>query len=130
MRYALIHHHVEAGPEDVGEEQWNEAQAAFAAYLDALDDAGVLITAGILQPGATAMTLRAAGGKLTVHDGPFTETKEQFGGIFFIDVRDCTAAVHMNDGSGPGFGEYTRISDTGTRFPSGLRGLPRRPSST
>ncbi len=40
MHWALLLHHMDATPEDVAEEAWKEAEAAFTAYLQALDDAG------------------------------------------------------------------------------------------
>lgn len=42
---------------------------------------------------ATATTVRTAGGKQVVHDGPFAETKEQLGGFYLIDVPDLDAAI-------------------------------------
>lgn len=93
MRYHLLLHHIEATPEDVGEEEWDGAEAAFQAYLRALDGAGVLIAAEILQPTANSTTLTLRNGNPQVQDGPFAETKEQLGGIFVLDVPDLDAAL-------------------------------------
>ncbi len=41
----------------------------------------------------TATTVRTQGGKQTIHDGPFGETKEQLGGFYLIDVPDLDAAI-------------------------------------
>jgi len=93
MHYALLLHHMEATPEDVGEEAWNEAEAAFNAYLQALDEAGVLVAAEVLKPVANATTLTLKEGRLQVQDGPYADSKEQLGGIFVIDVPDLDAAL-------------------------------------
>jgi hypothetical protein len=93
MRYTLFLHYVEATPADIGEESWEEGKAAFHAYAEALDDAGVLVSAEVLQPSTSSTTVRVYGGKVHVQDGPFADTKEQIGGTFVIDVPDLDAAL-------------------------------------
>lgn len=41
----------------------------------------------------TARSVRVRGGKRTVHDGPFAETREQLGGYFIIDVANLDEAI-------------------------------------
>ncbi|HEV7959677.1 MAG TPA: YciI family protein [Rhizomicrobium sp.] len=59
-----------------------------------------------LKPVAAATTVRTAGGKKTVHDGPFAETKEQLGGFYLVEAADLDEAIAiarkvplMQDGS-------------------------------
>ncbi|KAM3098819.1 YciI family protein [Phormidesmis sp. 146-12] len=66
---------------------------AFAAYAQALSEAGVLIAATGLQPSRTATTVRVQDGQRSVQDGPFADTKEQLGGIYIIDVPDLDTAL-------------------------------------
>jgi hypothetical protein len=40
-----------------------------------------------------ATTIRLAGGKRQVQDGPFADTKEMLGGLFMIEVPDLDAAL-------------------------------------
>lgn len=40
-----------------------------------------------------ATTVRTAGGKKSVHDGPFAETKEQLGGLYLIEATDLDEAI-------------------------------------
>ncbi len=40
-------------------------------------------------------TLRAVGGRVTVTDGPFAETKEQIGSFFVIEARDLNEAIRV-----------------------------------
>lgn len=54
--------------------------------------AGILLESGGLKPSATGARIQAGGGKLTVIDGPFTETKELVGG-FAIMLADSRAAA-------------------------------------
>lgn len=93
MRYTLFLHYVEATPEDLGEDAWEEGKAAFHAYASALDEAGVLVSAEVLLPSASTTTVKLENGELRVQDGPFADTREQIGGSFVIDVPDLDAAL-------------------------------------
>ncbi len=46
-----------------------------------------------LQDSATATTVRWAGGKASLVDGPFAETKEMLGGILILEAKDKAEAV-------------------------------------
>ena len=52
MRYALLMHYGEPGEGEISEEAIAEAKEAFGAYGRALEDAGVLLSADVLQPSA------------------------------------------------------------------------------
>jgi hypothetical protein len=93
MRYTLLLHYPEQTPESIGAEAIEEGQRAFASYAAALDAAGVLLAAEVLQPSVSTTTVRMANGALRVQDGPFADTKEQLGGTFVIDVPDLDAAL-------------------------------------
>lgn len=73
-----------------------EAQAAFASYMaynQELVAAGVMRGGGQLKPTHTATTVRVRSGAVQLTDGPFAETKEQFGGYYLIEVADLDAAL-------------------------------------
>lgn len=65
------------------------------AYSDSLADSGKLITGQALEPVQTATTVRVRGGKTSVTDGPFAETKEQLAGFYLIDARDLNEAIQI-----------------------------------
>ena len=93
MRYALLMHYREPGEGEISEEAIEAAKEAFGAYGRALESAGVLLSADVLQPtGATTSVTHREGG-LRVQDGPFAETKESLAGIFMVEVPDLDAAV-------------------------------------
>ncbi len=48
-----------------------------------------------LQPSETALTLSWKNGKVATTDGPYTETKEQLGGIGILEARDMNQAVQL-----------------------------------
>jgi hypothetical protein len=62
---------------------------------DGFRRSGVLVAAEALQPVDTAATVRVRGGKVSVTDGPFAETKEQLAGFYLIDARDLNEAIQL-----------------------------------
>ncbi len=93
MKYMLLIYADEAGfktatPADVG-----QMMAAYSAYTEALNKAGVLAASDRLQPVASATTVRTSKGKTEVLNGPYAETKEQLGGYYLIDVPDLDTAL-------------------------------------
>jgi hypothetical protein len=97
MRYALLMHYREPGEGEISEEAIAEAKEAFGAYGRALESAGVLLSADVLQPSAVATTVTRRDGGLQVQDGPFAETKEALAGIFLLEVPDLDAAIGWAD---------------------------------
>ncbi|MNR51392.1 YCII-related domain protein [compost metagenome] len=43
----------------------------------------------------SATTLRMQGGRISMTDGPFAETKEQLGGFYMIEARDLNEALQI-----------------------------------
>lgn len=66
---------------------------AFGRYVQALQEAGVLVTTLGIEPPETAATIRVDGDTQRVHAGPYADTKEQLGGLCVIEVPDHAAAV-------------------------------------
>jgi hypothetical protein len=48
-----------------------------------------------LQPPETAVNLYWKNGKVATTDGPYTETKEQLGGIMILEARDLNHAIRL-----------------------------------
>ena len=65
------------------------------AYDDELRRGGHFAGGEALQDPRNAMTLRFRDGAVTVTDGPFAETKEQIGGILFLEARDLNEAIQL-----------------------------------
>lgn len=93
MRYTLLLHYPEMS-EQLSPETLAEGQREFQSYAAALDAAGVLLSAEVLQPSVTTTTVRRVGAELQVQDGPFADTKDQLGGTFVVDVPDLDAALN------------------------------------
>jgi hypothetical protein len=67
--------------------------AAMAKYNEELVKAGVLLDATGLQPSSKGARVRFSGGKRTVIDGPFAETKELIAGYWLIQAKSKEEAV-------------------------------------
>ena len=93
MRYALLLNNAEPADGEVPEEAITAMQEAFGAYGRALESAGVLVAAEVLQSPTATTTVTVRNGTLQVQDGPFAETKEALAGVFLIDVPDLDAAL-------------------------------------
>jgi hypothetical protein len=68
-----------------------ELLAEVGKFTDETKRAGVLLATGGLGLGSTRV--RSAGGKLSVTDGPFTETKELTGGFALIEAQSKDEAI-------------------------------------
>jgi hypothetical protein len=73
-----------------------ELMAAIAKLTDEMRASGVLVSTGGLYPSAKGARLRLAGGKVTVTDGPFTETKEMVGGYAIVKVKSKEEALDIS----------------------------------
>lgn len=67
--------------------------AAMATYHEDLAKAGVLLDASGLQPSSKGWRIKYVGGKRTVIDGPFAETKELIAGYTLIQVKSREEAL-------------------------------------
>jgi hypothetical protein len=119
MRYTLLLHYEERTAEDLGPDALAAGMAAFQAYARALDDAGVLASAEVLQQAHATTTVTLAGGELVVQDGPFADTKEQLGGTFVIDVPDLDAAIGWAARAPSAAWGPVEIRPTATRYVDG-----------
>ena len=67
--------------------------AAMGKYNEELVKAGVMLAADGLHPSSKGVRVRFDGGKRTVIDGPFSETKELIAGFWLWQVKSKEEAV-------------------------------------
>ena len=67
--------------------------AAMADYHEQLAEAGVLLDANGLQPSSKGWRIRYSGGRKSVVDGPFSETKELVAGYTLIQTTSRDEAL-------------------------------------
>ena len=65
------------------------------AYDQSLRKTGRCVASEALQPVHTAKTVRVREGKLSVVDGPFTETKDCLAGFYLIEAADMNDAIQI-----------------------------------
>ena len=95
MKYVCLGY-IEAGKfENMSDGERNAFVDGCFAYDDTLRKNGHFAGGEALQPPGSAVTLRARGGKVTVTDGPYAETKEQIGGILILEARDLNHAIQL-----------------------------------
>ncbi|HLY36802.1 MAG TPA: YciI family protein [Candidatus Binatia bacterium] len=67
--------------------------AEMTRYNEELVKAGVMLDGAGLQPSSRGFRIKFAGGKRTLIDGPFTETKELIAGYWLIQVKSREEAM-------------------------------------
>lgn len=67
--------------------------AEMGRFNEALARAGVLLAGEGLQPSSKGARVRFSGGKRTVIDGPFPETKELVAGFWLLQVKSKEEAI-------------------------------------
>ena len=83
-------------------------------YDDHLRANGHWVGGEALQSSQTALTLYWRNGKVATTDGPYTETKEQLGGILVFVARDMNHAIQlMSQHPAVKYGSIFEIRPTG-----------------
>src|ERR1700690_2639771 len=91
MRFMMI---VKASKDsEAGKMPSEELLSAMGKYNEELMKAGVLVDLSGLQPSSKGARIKFSGGKRTVVDGPFAETKELIGGYWIIQVKSKAEAI-------------------------------------
>ena len=93
MRFMLI---VKADPNyEAGRPPNPALLAAIGTLSEQMAKAGILLQSGGLLPSSKGARVRASGGKMTVTDGPFAETKELIGGFAILEAASKEEAIRL-----------------------------------
>jgi hypothetical protein len=95
MKYICLGYYQPAKHAVMTEDRRNAMFDECFEYDDHLRANGHWAGGEALQPPETALTLYWKNGKVATTDGPFTETKEQLGGILVLEARDMNHAVQL-----------------------------------
>jgi len=91
MRFMII---VKANADsEAGELPSQKALTDMMAFNEELVKAGVMLAGEGLQPSSKGARVRFSGGRTTVIDGPFAETKELIAGFWLWQVRSKEEAI-------------------------------------
>jgi hypothetical protein len=76
-----------------GSKAERDMMAAFGAYAEALEEAGLMAEGDRLQPTAAAMTVRIVDGETMVLSGPHSRTEEQLVAYIIINAPSRDVAL-------------------------------------
>jgi hypothetical protein len=79
-----------------GSAEFEAFMGEWMAYNQTLIEGGHWISGASLAPTSTATTLhKTFDGSRRLTDGPYAETKEQFGGYYLIEAKDLDEALRL-----------------------------------
>lgn len=82
--------------ETTGQAPSEQLMADMGKLIEELTRTGQLVSTAGLRPTAEGVRVKLnRGGRLTVVDGPFTETKEVIGGYAILEAQSKTEAVEL-----------------------------------
>ena len=90
MRYALL---IYVAPWESTPEEDAQVMANYNAFSAEAMTADVMRGGEALNEAKTATSVRVRDGKTLVTDGPFAETKEEFGGFYLIEAANLDEAI-------------------------------------
>jgi hypothetical protein len=93
MRYLCLIYLNEQEMAELPRAEVNDLNVRHLVLNDALRESRNFVEASALESSASAVRFRARGGKCTILDGPFTETKELVAGFYLIEARDMQEAI-------------------------------------
>ncbi len=81
---------------EVGAPPSKELMAKMGQFMEEVVKAGVLLATDGLQPSSKGARLKLSGGKRTVTDGPFTESKELIASYALLQVKSKEEAIEWS----------------------------------
>jgi hypothetical protein len=95
MRFMMIYKPADTKDMEAGVPPTQDEMAKMGAFIGELAQSGVLLATDGLQPSSKGARVRLSNGKLTVTDGPFTETKELIAGFAIVQVKSKAEAIEL-----------------------------------
>src|ERR1044072_8374201 len=95
MRYVCLGYMEEPKWDAMTGEDWKSFSDQCFPCDDVLRSGAHFSGGSALQSVRTATSLRDQHGQVAITDGPFAETKEQLGGIIFLDATDLNHAISL-----------------------------------
>jgi len=95
MQYMMLIYCEEAVWTELTQEEQAAVHAEYASLRKELETKGKFLGGNALQSVQSATSVRLRGGKRTITDGPFAETKDQLGGYFMVDAADLDEALDV-----------------------------------
>src|ERR1700724_3377981 len=106
MKFMVLIYTDDAIIDAMPSEQFGATMRGCLEHADDLRSGGRPLDSQQLESPSTAKSLRTRKGRLTITDGPFTESKEMLAGFNLIEAKDMDEALKI----APGFPWPTRGS--------------------
>ena len=81
--------------ENTGQAPSEQLMRDMGKLMEELTRTGQLVSTAGLRPTSQGVRVRLSGGKLSVVDGPFTETKEVIGGYAILEAASKEEAIEL-----------------------------------
>ena len=81
--------------ESTGQQPSQRLMDEMGKLMDELTRAGTLVSTAGLRPTKEGVRVRSRHGKLSVTEGPFTETKEVIGGYAILEAKSREEAIEL-----------------------------------
>jgi len=81
--------------ENTGQVPSEQLMSDMGKLIEELTRTGQLVSTAGLRPTAEGVRVRLRGGKLSVVDGPFAETKEVIGGYAILEAKSKEEAIEL-----------------------------------
>jgi hypothetical protein len=95
MKYICLGYSDENHWETMSESERNAIIDECLTYDDVLRKNGQWAGGEALESPREATTIRLQNGQVSITDGPYTETKEQLGGILILEATDLNHAIQL-----------------------------------
>jgi hypothetical protein len=95
MRFMMIYKPADTKNMEAGVPPSQEHMAEMGKFIQEMAKAGVLLATDGLQSSSKGARVRLSGGKLTVTDGPFAETKELIAGFAIVQLKSKAEAIEL-----------------------------------
>jgi hypothetical protein len=95
MKFMVLIYTDDALIDAMPSEQFDATMRGCIEHADDLRTEGRLLDAQQLESPSTAKSLRTRKGRLTITDGPFTESKEMLAGFNLIEAENMDEAVKI-----------------------------------
>ena len=93
MQYMLLIYDDEKKLAAMSDAEQGQFLGAYMEFTRSIKQSGHHRAGDALHPTSMATSVRVRDGKTLATDGPFAETREQFGGYYLIEAKDLDEAI-------------------------------------
>ena len=93
MQYMLLIYDDEKKLATMSDAEQGQFMGAYMEFTQSIKKSGHHRAGDALHPTSMATSVRVREGKTLSTDGPFAETREQFGGYYLIEAKDLDEAI-------------------------------------